>query len=475
MYSLQQKEISNQNRTNSKKVSGESKNIIIQQKESEISTKIQYQNNNYGKEYQQNEKQINNNNNNYNKSMNQNKNIIITSKEKTYTNSNQINGNNNFINLNQSGLSKDQKYYSSESKLNNNTNMKQKYFYTIKKNPLNVTIEYENNKYNNGIIHEENGNFNVYFMKPDFRTKTFTTIKKTRNNNYVNGQIYKQNKIENKKQLTYEDDNDNPYNDNNYNFQNQEPQFQQKDWEIMPLEIIHYNNEKKFKLNLIQKLKSFKMNQAENKNVPLNIAAKKRREENLENKSMKYLLAKLSQPIDFKKELMYYKGYFRFWKRKTKKSFDPIFKRKIKKDRNIRITYMIYKADIPKKVKNVEKQLIIEKQQNENDIFRQHLILNLEKKNKEKLKASSNYNIIHNIYNEMNINKENVNSKNENVNYKYENIIINNNEQNEKNEQNEQNEQMSNLSSDLKILMSLKKYYQKIELIRLLKIFLVNI
>ena len=35
------------------------------------------------------------------------------------------------------------------------------------------------------------------------------------------------------------------------------------------------------------------MNQAENKNVPLNIAAKKRREENLENKSMKYLLAKL--------------------------------------------------------------------------------------------------------------------------------------------------------------------------------------
>ena len=50
---------------------------------------------------------------------------------------------------------------------------------------------------------------------------------------------------------------------------------------------------------------------------------------------------------------MYYKGYFRFWKRKTKKSFDPIFKRKIKKDRNIRITYMIYRADIPKKVKNV--------------------------------------------------------------------------------------------------------------------------
>ena len=44
MYSLQQKEISKQKRTNSKKVSGG--NIISQQEETKISTKYQYQNNN---------------------------------------------------------------------------------------------------------------------------------------------------------------------------------------------------------------------------------------------------------------------------------------------------------------------------------------------------------------------------------------------------------------------------------------------
>ena len=351
-----------------------------------------------------------------------NKTNIITSKEKTYTNSNEIN-NNNYKNVYQSGLSKEQNN-SLESKLNNNNiNMKNKYFYTIKKSPLNIKIEYENSKNNNGIINEENGNFNVYFMKPDFRKKTFTTIKKSNYNNYMNDQI----QIESKKQLTFEDDNDNPYNDNSYNYQNQEPQFQQKDSEIMPLEIIHYNNEKKFKLNLIQKLKSFKMNQVENKNEPLNIAAKLRNQENLKNNSMKYLLAKLSEPIDYKKELMYYKGYFRFWKRKTKKSFEPIFRRRIKKDRNIRITTVIYKADIPKKVKNKEQQLIIEKQQNENEKNRKHLILNLEKKIKEKLTISSNNfinNIINNINNEINISGENVNNNNEN-------IFINDSEQNE--------------------------------------------
>ena len=430
MYSLQQKEISKQKRTNSKKLSGG--NIISQQEETKISTKYQYQNNNYREEYQQNESQINNNNNN--KSMSQNNNIIITSKEKTYTNSNEIN-NNRFSNINQSGLAMDQNNASGAKLNNNNINMKQKYVYTIKKSPINVKIEYEYSN-NNGIINEENGNFNVHFMKPDFRTKTFTSNKKS-NHNFMNDQIYKQNQNENKQLLTCEDDNDNPYNDNNYNYQNQEPQFQQKDSEAMPLEIIHYNNEKKFKLNLVQKLKSFKLSQAENKNVPLNIAAKKRKEESLKNNSMKYLLAKLSQPIDYKKELMYYKGYFRFWKRITKKSFQPIIKRKIKKDRNIRITTVIYKADKPKKEKNVEQQLLRENQQNENEIIRQHLIFNLEKKYKEKLRASSNYgvkyNIMNNINNGMNINKENINNYNENINYNNQNIIINNIEQNEQN------------------------------------------
>ena len=66
----------------------------------------------------------------------------------------------------------------------------------------------------------------------------FQNFNYQRNNQYIN-------KSECKKQLTYGEDDDNPYSDNNYNYQIQEAQFQQKNPE-MPLEIIHRNNEKKF-------------------------------------------------------------------------------------------------------------------------------------------------------------------------------------------------------------------------------------
>ena len=218
---------------------------------------------------------------------------------------------------------------------------------------------------------DENENFNVYFMKPDFKYKTIST-----SNSLTNSRIKKlnQNKVDK-------------------------------------------NKEKEFKSHLIQKLKSLKLNQSNKDKIPLNIASKIRREESIRN-SLKYLLAKQAQ-YDPKKELMYYKAYFRFWKRKCKND-KYNGKKIIKKDKNIRITTVIYRADKPNKYLSNN---IIEESKNENSIkkrnnfFRNKLIRIMESKSKDKIKIKKqDKEDNESNYKEKNLNKENKKNLINNIN-----------------------------------------------------------
>ena len=211
------------------------------------------------------------------------------------------------------------------------------------------------------ITSEDSENFNVYFMKPDLKYKTIST-----SNSLTNSRIKTLNKSK-------------------------------KD----------SSKEKEFKSHLIQKLKLLKLNQKNKDKIPLNIASKIRREESIRN-SLKYLLAKQAQ-YDPKKELLYYKAYFRFWKRKCKnEKYNN--RRIIKKDKNIRITTVIYIADKPNKYKNNK---FIEENKNDNNgknniFFRNKLIRIMENKSKEKT-------------------TKNKNLKNNDINNKQKDIVKNNN------------------------------------------------
>ena len=301
---------------------------------------------------------------------------------------------------------------------------------TTKNNPVITEIEYEKVT-NKDIVIDENDNYNVYFMKPVFKSKTITVSKKQKPSFKINSK--NKQKILQNIDLNDDDDDQNPYNTNEYN--DSEPQFE-KNSEIMPLET--NNNEKQFKAHLVQRLKSYKIKQAENNKIPLNIASKIRREESIRY-SLKHLLAKQSQAIDAKKELIYYKGYFRFWKKKCKMVDELKFKKRFKKDRNIRITTVIYKAEKPHRSKNVKQKVRPEiiQEQKEIEKFRQNLIINLEQRKKERLSSISNdkakynsktlndlnyekYNINKNIYNSIS------NKGNSNINNKFNKNNFNN-------------------------------------------------
>ena len=205
-----------------------------------------------------------------------------------------------------------------------------------------VEIEYEkiSPKINSqNIPPDENENFNVYFMKPDLKYKTLSN-----SNSLTSSKVKKLNKNK-----------------------------------------VDKSKEKEFKFHLIQKLKSLKLNQMNKDKIPLNIASKIRREESIRN-SLKYLLAKQAQ-YDPKKELIYYKAYFRFWKRKCKnEKYNS--KKIIKKDKNIRITTVIYKADKPNKYlnnKNIEEKKNEHANKERNNFFRNKLIRIMEDKSKDKI------------------------------------------------------------------------------------------
>ena len=99
-----------------------------------------------------------------------------------------------------------------------------------------VEIEYEKisqNLNSNLIQQDDNDNFNVYFMEPDLKYKTIST-----SNSRTSQKIKKFNQNKNEQ-----------------------------------------NNEKEFKLRLIKKLKSLKINQTQNDKISLNFASKIKREE----------------------------------------------------------------------------------------------------------------------------------------------------------------------------------------------------
>ena len=248
-----------------------------------------------------------------------------------------------------------------------------------------IKIEYEKipENLNSQLIQSDendNENFNVYFMKSDIKYKTISN-----SNLLTSSKIKKLNQTK-----------------------------------------IEQKNEKEFKSHLIKKLKSLKLGQKNKDKIPLNIASKIRREESIRN-SLKYLLSKQAQ-FDPKKELLYYKAYFRFWKRKCK--YEKYDNKKInKKDKNIRITTVIYKAEKPKTFKN---NAIIEESKNENnerknEYFRNKLIKIIESKSKDKI-----------------IKKKTKENNDNNNNYKYQEnnsknsliININNNLQTNPNKQN---------------------------------------
>ena len=234
--------------------------------------------------------------------------------------------------------------YSYQNNLSNPNNKNSIFKNKIK--PSKIEIEYEkiSQKINSEFIPvDENDNFNVYFMKPDLKYKTIST-----SNSLTSTKIKKLNQRKEK------------------------------------------NKEKEFKSHLIQKLKSLKLGQNNKDKIQLNMASKIRREESMRN-SLKYLLEKQSQ-YDPKKELMYYKAYFRFWKRKCKNNGDKLNKKIIKKDKNIRITTVIYKADKPHK--NYSNNIIEERKDERNgrkkDFFRNKLIRIVESKSKDKNIINSN-------------------------------------------------------------------------------------
>ena len=331
------------------------------------------------------------NNNIQNK--NERNNIEISYNKKNYTSKSRDINNAKNINLNKSNLARNKNLVLDSEFLNEKRYVKQKSNLTSENFPVKIEIEFEKINNNKLIQNDENGNFNVYFMKPDLRPKTITTTKLINHKFRVNPK-YIQHMSENENEIINEDG-DNPYNINNYI--SQEPQFKEKNSEVMPLEIIHDNYEKQFKAHLVQKLISFKLKNAENRKIPLNVASKKRREENFRN-SLKHLLAKQSQPTDIKKELMYYKGYFRFWKRKCKSNLDAQkYRKKFKKDRNIRITTVIYKAEEPAIRNNLKQQNIKEKklQFEKNEKLKQKLISNLQ--GKKKGINNKELNIAHNL------------------------------------------------------------------------------
>ena len=228
-----------------------------------------------------------------NQYQNSNQNLKISTKEQNYNNINELN-NSKYRKQNNSDLpmgemhSIETQKYSNKIDTDTDTYMNQKIAImslTQKSKPVIIEIEYEkilNNK--KGVSCDENGNYNVYFMKPVFKSK----------------KVY-----------------NNQYKDDNNNIIKEETEYEQNNSDVIPLEIIHRNNEKKFKAHLVQKLKTFKIKQAENSRIPLNLASKAKREEKFRN-SLKHLLAMEAEPIDRKKELMYYKGYFRFWKKNVK-------------------------------------------------------------------------------------------------------------------------------------------------------------
>ena len=300
---------------------------------------------------------------------NKNSNIQFN-QEKNYSK----NINNKYINRNISELSKEN--YSFDKKNKNNSNIK---------------IEYEKINKTNEIINEENDNFNVYFMKPNIKSKTLSTTKIIDENN-ENG---------------YEDDDEdyNPYKESNIN---NEPQFQDM-IKRNALEIVYEQKEKKFKAHLVQKLIAYKRKQDENRKIPLNLKSKIKRDESFRD-SLKHLLMKQSEKKDMKKELIYYKGYFRFWKKKAKEIDEQRYRKrmnlKIKKDRNIRITTVIYNAEISKRIKKIKKKVIEEKkiQYEKNEKFKQNLINNLQKRKTNILKNYNNQNINNKENNLYNIN-----------------------------------------------------------------------
>ena len=154
------------------------------------------------------------------------------------------------------------------------------------------------------------------------------------------------------------------------------------------------------------------------------------------------MLVKQSQPIDMKKELMYYKGYFRFWKRKCKSSFDQQrYKKRFKKDRNIRITTVIYKAEKPVEEKHILTQSIK---------FRKNLVIILENRKKYLNNTKLNY-TIKNINNKENINKNEehlnkiVNDDDKKENIKLEKSVTNMSKQ--KREKNKQKDFCKNINN----------------------------
>ena len=261
--------------------------------------------------------------------------------------------------------------YQNKAQIQNNKN----FSFKNKSKASKIEIEYEkispkeNSKF---LISDENENFNVYFMKPDFKYKTISNSNSLTSTNAKKFQQSKKGQ----------------------------------------------NKEKEFKSHLIQKLKSLKLSQNNKDKIPLNIASKIRREESIRN-SLKFLLAKQAQ-YDPKKELMYYKAYFRFWKRKSKMDKDKS-KKIIRKDKNIRITTVIYRADKPNS--NFSNKIIIDERKNErngkkSEFFRNKLIRIMESKSKDKINKKSEEEKNECNSKDKEINKDKIKNLNSNIKYK---------------------------------------------------------
>ena len=276
---------------------------------------------------------------------------------------------------------------------------------------------------------------NSTYQKNLTSSENLQTPSKTKKN-YINSNGSSKNNVKGKKKKASKNinknksiDEDNPYNDDS---NNQEPQFNEKTSEIMPLESgskIHYednsyennrddlnnsnknnkdlldnfmedinnnsknnkninkdntNKPKNTKLKLLKLLKIYKKKIGNRKNIAPNVAAKIRIEDEQHHNSLKYILSQEAQ-FDIKKEISKFKPYFRFWKKKTKISKELNYN---KKDRNIRITTIIYRAEASGEIKNTEMEMI------QKEKFRQNLIKLIQKRPKPKIKYNPlNYDI----------------------------------------------------------------------------------
>ena len=209
--------------TSSKESEGRESVKITQQSQTKISNqKVKSFQDNKQNQFNQINKNKNANNNinySYNQSQVNSINIQKSSRINNSSNSNEINGNTKPKNLTKSEVSKKVNFKFESNANKNQNNIKQNKRLTYNESPVIMEIEYEKVNSNKNIANDENGNFNVHYIKYNSLTTSKKLLKQTfRVNPRIKQNLLKQN--QNKIINEDENEDENPYKENNKIMQN---------------------------------------------------------------------------------------------------------------------------------------------------------------------------------------------------------------------------------------------------------------